>query len=107
IIAPLPSAFILAGFILVGLGYAPIYPSMLHETPARFGKENSQLIMGYQMGFAYVGTTFLPPFLGWVASYATIQIFPLFVMAYIIFMLLSSERINGLIQRKKVGVNNI
>ncbi|HEX3072898.1 MAG TPA: MFS transporter, partial [Ignavibacteriales bacterium] len=85
IIAPLPSAFILAGFILVGLGYAPIYPSMLHETPARFGKENSQLIMGYQMGFAYVGTTFLPPFLGWVASYATIQIFPFFVLAYIVF----------------------
>lgn len=104
IIAPFPAPFTLAGLILIGLGFAPVFPGMLHETPARFGRENSQLIMGYQMGFAYVGTTFLPPLLGWIASLSTIAIFPFFVMAYILFMLAGSERINGLIRRNKVGV---
>lgn len=38
LLLPLPSGFILAGFIMVGLGLAPIFPGMLHETPTRFGK---------------------------------------------------------------------
>lgn len=43
---PLPSTFSLVGFIMVGLGLAPIFPCMLHETPTRFGKKHSQTIMG-------------------------------------------------------------
>lgn len=49
LVLPLPSFFSVAGFIVVGLGLAPIFPCMLHETPARFGKKHSQAIMGYQM----------------------------------------------------------
>ncbi|ALC80199.1 MULTISPECIES: MFS transporter [Bacillus] len=98
LILPFPIGFSLVGFMIVGLGLAPIYPCMLHETPARFGKENSQTLMGYQMAVAYSGTTFLPPFLGWVASYFSIGIFPLFILVYAITMLLCSERVNLLTQ---------
>ena len=69
LLLPLPTTFTLVGFILVGLGLAPIFPCMLHETPARFGKEHSQSIMGYQMAIAYTGSTFLPPILGMIVSY--------------------------------------
>lgn len=100
LILPLPIGFSLIGFMIVGLGLAPIYPCMLHETPARFGKENSQTLMGYQMAVAYSGTTFLPPILGWVASYFSMAIFPLFILVYAITMLLCSERVNLLTQMR-------
>jgi fucose permease len=56
------SATILPGFLLIGLGCAPIFPSLLHETPVNFGEKHSQAIMGMQMASAYVGI-FLMPFL--------------------------------------------
>jgi fucose permease len=101
LLLPLPSIFSLLGFIMVGLGCAPIFPCMLHETPTRFGKENSQVIMGYQMALAYTGSTFLPAFLGLVAAHSTIGIFPLFVLLYIIFMLIGSEKLNVLMKKSK------
>lgn len=93
---PLPIYLTITGFMLVGLGCAPIFPCMLHETPVRFGREHSQKIMGYQMAAAYTGSTFLPPALGWIAGQTTIAIFPFFIAAYALMMLLSSERINHL-----------
>src|SRR5699024_6305534 len=49
LLLPLPTVFSLIGFVVIGLGLAPIFPCMLHETPTRFGKKHSQTIMGYQM----------------------------------------------------------
>ncbi len=100
LLLPLPSAFSLAGFILVGLGCAPIFPCMLHETPIRFGKENSQTIIGYQMAVAYSGTTFLPPFFGWLASRTTIWLLPVFLLACAFVMLAGSENINNMLKRR-------
>ena len=39
----------LAGLILIGLGCAPIYPCVIHSTPAHFGADKSQAIIGVQM----------------------------------------------------------
>ncbi|NOU98077.1 MFS transporter [Paenibacillus sp. LMG 31456] len=97
---PLPTGFSLAGFMIVGLGLAPIYPCMLHETPVRFGKKHSQTIMGYQMAVAYTGSTFMPPLLGFLASYSTIGIFPFFIGASAAAMFLFSEKLNGFLKRK-------
>ena len=97
----LPNPFTLAGFILIGLGCAPIFPCMLHETPTRFGKENAQAIMGFQMAVAYTGATFLPPAFGFIASNTTLALFPFFILAFIIAMLISSEKINVLMNRSQ------
>ncbi|MEH7238712.1 MFS transporter [Bacillus sp. JJ1562] len=97
---PLPTTFSLVGFIIVGLGLAPIFPCMLHETPARFGKKHSQTIMGYQMAVAYTGTTFMPPLLGFIASHSTIGIFPVCIVLFVAAMLLSSEKLNGILKHK-------
>ncbi|MCM3768459.1 sugar MFS transporter [Neobacillus niacini] len=99
---PLPATFSLVGFIIVGLGLAPIFPCMLHETPARFGKKHSQTIMGYQMAVAYTGTTFLPPLLGFIASRSTIGIFPICMVMFVAVMLLSSEKVNSLLSKKYI-----
>jgi len=98
ILLPLPISISLAGFIFVGLGLAPIYPCLIHETPIRFGKVHSQSIIGYQMAVAYTGTTFLPPLLGIVASKTSIWIFPFFILAFILAMLVGSEKVNGIIK---------
>lgn len=63
------SATIIPGFLLVGLGCAPIFPSLLHETPANFGEKNSQSIMGMQMASAYVGITLMPFLFGKIAFF--------------------------------------
>jgi fucose permease len=100
LVLPLPAFCSLVSFILVGLGCAPIYPCMLHETPNRFGSANSQTVMGYQMAVAYTGSTFLPPLLGLIASRATMQVLPFFLAAYIIVMLIGSEKVNMLMRAK-------
>lgn len=102
LLLPLPISFSLVGFIFVGLGLAPIYPCMLHETPARFGKEHSQSIMGYQMAVAYTGSTFLPPLLGLMASQSSMDIFPILIVIYIIAMLIGSEKVNTLMKTRLI-----
>ncbi|WP_026565665.1 MFS transporter [Bacillus sp. UNC41MFS5] len=104
---PLPSTFSLVGFMMVGVGLAPIFPCMLHETPTRFGKEQSQTIMGYQMAVAYTGSTFLPPLLGYLAAHITIGIFPFVIAGFIAIMLLGSEKLNAIMNRTElISVKN-
>ncbi|MGH8018019.1 MAG: MFS transporter [Opitutaceae bacterium] len=90
---PLPPAIALAAIILVGLGTAPIFPGMLHETPHRFGPAASQAVMGLQMAFAYVGSTCFPPLFGTLASWTGVGLLPYFVMTCAVIMLVASERL--------------
>ena len=99
LLLPLPIYFSMVGLILVGLGCAPIFPCMLHETPNRFGKASSQSIMGLQMGFAYMGSMVMPPILGLIASKTSIVIFPYFLLVCMLIMLVGSERINKFISK--------
>ncbi len=82
------------GFLILGFGCAPIFPSLLHETPIRFGNQNAQAIMGLQMAFAYIGTTFLPPMFGFLTSKISIYFFPIFLLSYAVIMILCNERTN-------------
>ncbi|MDN6617507.1 MAG: MFS transporter [Enterococcus sp.] len=81
-------SFAAIGFIFTGLGSAAIFPTMLHETPKRFGTKNSARIMSLQLALAYTGTTFLPPLLGLLAERFTLAIFPylLFLFGGIVFL---------------------
>lgn len=84
----------LIGLISIGLGCAPIYPAMLHETPNRFGKELSQGIMGIQMATAYVGSTFMPPLFGALSQVVGFEILPYFLLILMILMLILTEKVN-------------
>ena len=91
----------LLGLIIIGLGCAPVYPSIIHSTPSNFGKENSQAIIGIQMASAYTGSTFMPPLFGIIADYINIGAYPFYLMFFAILMLLMSERLSGIIRANK------
>ncbi len=90
----------LFGLVLIGLGCAPIYPSMLHETPVRFGKNNSVRLMGIQMAFAYIGTTLIPPLLGYIMGKTGMELYPIFILILLVIMILGSERVNKIVKRR-------
>jgi fucose permease len=69
LLLPFGNSTLLPGFFMIGLGCAPIFPSLLHETPKNFGGEYSQAIMGIQMASAYIGTALMPPIFGRLASH--------------------------------------
>ena len=78
----------LMGFVVMGLGCAPIYPSIIHATPANFGEANSQAVIGIQMASAYLGSTFMPPVFGLIANYVSIRLLPFYVLFFIVLMYL-------------------
>lgn len=91
---PLPVWKIPIGLRLIGFGCAPIYPSMLHETPKLFGSNLSQAMMGVQMAFAYIGTTFMPPFFGLIAGNINIILLPVYLLIIIGIMIFCTEYTN-------------
>jgi len=101
ILLPLPVTLILPGFILLGLGLAPVFPGLLHETPARFGMENSGKLIGYQMAAAYTGTTLLPPIFGALAEKTDIGALPFVVLIFLVLKLLSIEKVNLILRKKQ------
>ena len=77
---PFGPAVSLIGFSLIGLGCAPIYPCIIHSTPAHFGAERSQAMIGVQMASAYVGNCLMPPLFGFLADHVSIGILPLYLL---------------------------
>ena len=91
----------LAGLVIFGLGCAPVYPSIIHSTPANFGKENSQAIIGVQMASAYVGSTFMPPLFGLIAQHLSLKLFPIYLALLLLALLLMTEGLNRLKDRER------
>ena len=94
ILLPLDNAVLLPAFFLLGLGCAPVYPSMLHETPKNFGAKNSQSVMGVQMAFAYIGGTAMPPLFGFLATYLTNGLLPYYLLGLLVLMAVTMEVLN-------------
>ncbi len=103
LLLPLPKPVSCAALLLIGMGYAPIYPAMLHETPVRFGRANSQQLMGLQMALAYTGSTLAPSLIGAAAGLTSIVILPFFLAGASFVMLLCCERVNRLLAAGKMG----
>ena len=81
----------MAGLILVGLGCAPIYPCIIHSTPAHFGADKSQAIIGVQMASAYVGTLAMPPLFGLIANHISLSLFPVYLLLFLALMTVMHE----------------
>lgn len=97
------NASITTGFMVFGLGCAPIFPSMLHETPRSFGREHSQSIIGMQMASASLASTIMPMIFGSLASAFDFSIFPFFLGALLLISILLIEASKKKSRRLKTG----
>lgn len=89
-----------AGFICAGFGCAPIYPSLIHQTPINFGSDNSQLLIGLQMACAYTGSTLMPPLFGLLVQTISVALLPFFILFFLVILVLCNERMNKVVTRK-------
>ena len=89
---PLGYQVSLVGLILIGLGCAPVYPCIIHSTPAHFGPERSQALIGVQMASAYTGTCLMPPLYGLIADYVNPSLLPVLLLAILVVMVLMYEK---------------
>ena len=89
---PFGSVVTLLGFLLIGLGCAPVYPSIIHSTPEHFGVDKSQAMIGVQMASAYVGTCIMPPIFGFLANHISVSVFPVYLLAILVFMGIMYEK---------------
>ena len=93
LLVPGPQLLALAGLVLVGVGCAPIYPSIIHATPDHFGADRSQAVIGIQMASAYVGNLVMPPLFGLLANNITPALFPFYLLVLLVLMVFMHEQL--------------
>jgi len=91
VILPFHSVLALIGFVVMGLGSAPVYPCIMHMTPDIFGKDKSQRMIGMQMAFAYMGFLTVPPLFGIIANHISIALLPVFVLILLVIITFMHE----------------
>ena len=86
--------FLRLGMILMGLGLAPLYPAMMHETPRRFKEDLATRLIGYQVGIAYGGGMIITAGLGFLFNMFDLSIFYPLVLGVVVLMIILSEIYN-------------
>lgn len=79
------------GLLLIGVGFGPIFPSVLHSVPDRFGADYSADITGYHMAGAYALGFLVQLSFGYIATWTTFEITPFVLMGLILLMHLANE----------------
>ena len=97
---PLGDTVLLVGLVLVGLGCAPVYPSIIHATPARFGNDVALALTGMQMAFAYVGTLVVSPLFGVIGQGISMELYPPYLLVFLLVMVVAAEKVNTLMRRR-------
>lgn len=85
---PLPLNLQPACICLLGLGCAPVYPSLIHATPARFGESLSSQAISIQLAGSYIGSILMPPAFGLVAAKFTVHLWPISLSIFVGLLLL-------------------
>lgn len=97
LLLPIPPT---VGLCLIGFGCAPIYPGIIHGTPESFGETHSQAIIGLEMSCAYLGNVLMPPLFGVLADIWGTGLYPFFLLALGVGLLLLTERKNKVCGKK-------
>ena len=109
IAVPLESdVWALAGLTIAGVGCAPIYPAIIHATPANFGKRYSHAVIGIQMAAAYLGTTLMPPLFGLLSSSVGMWLLPVYLLLLATLILAMTQALNHVVdERQTLGHENV
>ncbi len=81
----------LAGFFLIGMGFGPVFPSVLHSVPERFGAKYSPDITGYHMGGAYAIGFGVQLIYGFVATKITFAVTPFVLIGLCLALYIFNE----------------
>jgi fucose permease len=87
---------------LIGFGFAPVYPSLMHETTNRFSEESSSVIVSYQMAAANIAMLSISPLLGLLGSKFTLELIIPYELLLVTLLLVTSEVLNKLTTYKKI-----
>ena len=91
------------GLLLIGFGFGPIFPSVLHSVPERFGSKFSADITGFHMGGAYgVGFAVQLSF-GYIASATTFYITPFVLLGVAAALFAVNELTLRIVGKKAVA----
>lgn len=92
----LPPAATLAALVLIGLGFAPIFPCLMHETPRRFAEDTYRTVIGFQMAAAYLGGSIFPGAVGLAAGRFGLETLVPLTALFVALLFVLSERLNRL-----------
>lgn len=94
LLVPAHPALGLGGLILFGLGCAPIYPSLMHETPRRFDPVTARKVIGWQVAAANAGGAVMPALFGLLAARLGLEaVFPA-IACFVVLLLVLSIRLD-------------
>lgn len=85
----------LAGLVLLGLGCAPVFPALMHETTRRFPDAVARTVIGRQMTASYLGGSLMPAGFGLLATWAGLSS----IMPAIVLLLLALLAITAALDR--------
>ena len=88
------------GLLLIGVGFGPIFPSVLHAVPDRFGTEYSADITGFHMGGAYGIGFGVQLIFGFVATATTFKITTFVLLALVVALFVINELTISIIRKK-------
>ncbi len=80
-----------AGFLIIGTGMGPVFPSIQHMAPVNFGKRFSAAVISLQMASAYIGMTFMPMVFGHIQQAVGIDIMPVYLLLFAVLNLTMLE----------------
>jgi len=88
------NSLLVPSIILLGIGCAPIFPSMIHNTPKLFGEINSQEITGYQVGGSYLSGVLILPVMGLLSSKVSLEVIPITICLFVVLLAFIVNLIN-------------
>lgn len=92
----LPNALNLVGLVLMGLGCAPVFPSLMHETSLRFPADTARKVISWQMMASYAGGSVIPAAFGLLATWLGLGAVMPVVVAVLVALALVVRRLNQL-----------
>lgn len=90
----------ISGLLLIGVGFGPIFPSILHSVPFRFGKQYSADLTGFHMGGAYAIGFLVQLIFGYIATATTFNITPFILLFFIIALFIVNELTINFVKEK-------
>lgn len=82
-------SILIAGFLVVGLGFGPILPCQIHATKENFGEKNIQAIVNVQAAAQATGFAIFPFSFGRIAGLTGYGIFPYVLLGVLIAYIIS------------------